>query len=62
MGMGINSGGDKNTPKPVVNVTPLVDVTLVVLIIFMIVTPMMVKTFWLNLPQDDEEAKKTTDE
>lgn len=55
MGMTTSSGGDKR-PQPVVNVTPLVDVALVVLIIFMVVTPMMLKTFWLNLPQKDESA------
>jgi biopolymer transport protein ExbD/biopolymer transport protein TolR len=53
MGMGVDTGKNKN-PTPVVNVTPLVDVALVVLIIFMVVTPMMTKTFWLNLPQKDE--------
>jgi biopolymer transport protein ExbD len=44
-------------PQPVVNVTPLVDVALVVLIIFMVVTPMMVKTFWLNLPPNDAKTE-----
>jgi len=44
--------------KPVINITPLVDVVLVVLIIFMIVTPMVTKTFWLNLPpKDDTKAE-----
>lgn len=50
MGMSTGSGADKS-PHPQVNVTPLVDVALVVLIIFMVVTPMMTKTFWLNLPK-----------
>ncbi len=55
MGMAVG-GGDARRPGPVMNVTPLVDITLVVLIIFMIVTPMMTKTFWLNIPkQDDQE-------
>lgn len=57
MGMSSSSGGTKGVPKPDVNVTPLVDVGLVVLIIFMVVTPMMTKTFWLNLPEkEDKEA------
>ncbi len=56
MGMSAGSGSGKN-PQPQVNVTPLVDVALVVLIIFMVVTPMMAKTFWLNLPKkSDAEA------
>lgn len=41
------------------NVTPLVDVALVVLIIFMVVTPMLTKTFWLNLPNKEEQKDKT---
>jgi biopolymer transport protein TolR len=54
--MAISLGGSgsrkKSTDsnKPNINITPLVDVVLVVLIIFMIVTPMVTKTFWLNLP------------
>jgi len=52
MGMSLGGGGKrkKSTALPAINITPLVDVVLVVLIIFMIVTPMVTKTFWLNLP------------
>ena len=54
MGMAMGGGGGgrkkKTTALPAINITPLVDVVLVVLIIFMIVTPMATKTFWLNLP------------
>ncbi len=53
MGMNLGGGGGrkkKSTALPAINITPLVDVVLVVLIIFMIVTPMVTKTFWLNLP------------
>jgi biopolymer transport protein TolR len=56
MAMGIQSGGKQKTSQPVVNVTPLVDVALVVLIIFMVVTPLMTKTFWLNTPQEEKDA------
>jgi biopolymer transport protein TolR len=49
-------GSDARRPAPVMNVTPLVDITLVVLIIFMIVTPMMTKTFWLNIPKEDDQS------
>jgi biopolymer transport protein TolR len=48
-GMG-GGGKKKDSSTPTINITPLVDVVLVVLIIFMIVTPMVTKTFWLNLP------------
>ncbi|HKO53389.1 MAG TPA: biopolymer transporter ExbD [Polyangiaceae bacterium] len=56
--MGMSIGGSskkKSTSTPSINITPLVDVVLVVLIIFMIVTPMMTKTFWLNLPPRNED-------
>lgn len=60
MGMNIGGHGKKGQPTPDVNVTPLVDVTLVVLIIFMVMTPMMTKTFWLNIPDkpDPQQAEK----
>ncbi len=54
MGMNLSSGGQKHA-TPAMNVTPLVDVVLVLLIIFMVVTPMLTKTFWLNLPKKDAE-------
>ena len=53
--MGMSAGSDSDKPYPQVNVTPLVDVTLVVLIIFMVVTPMMMKTFWVNVPNKPDE-------
>jgi len=58
MAVDLSTGKSKKTrATPSINVTPLVDVVLVVLIIFMIVTPMMIKTFWLNLPkQETSEA------
>lgn len=58
MGMSIG-GGDPKRPAPAMNVTPLVDVTLVVLIIFMVITPLTTKTFWLNLPKPDEDEQVT---
>ena len=63
MGMNVR-GGDGKRPSPNVNVTPLVDVALVVLIIFMVVTPLMTKTFWLNIPPkpDEKAAKKDKDD
>jgi biopolymer transport protein ExbD len=40
-----------------INVTPLVDVCLVLLIIFMVVTPMLQKGVPINLPVTDEPEK-----
>jgi biopolymer transport protein TolR len=58
MGMAISSGLTKKPQvTPSMNVTPLVDVVLVLLIIFMVVTPLLSKQFWLNLPKKEEDAK-----
>lgn len=54
---GMGGGKKKDSSTPNINITPLVDVVLVVLIIFMIVTPMVTKTFWLNLPPKDKNAE-----
>lgn len=51
-------------PRPVMNVTPLVDVVLVLLIIFMVIVPMMDGGATVELPglvHVDEEAKSKTD-
>ena len=60
MGVSLDAGGKrgkKQRPVPVMNVTPLVDIALVVLIIFMVIVPMMEKSFWLNLPKKEQENK-----
>jgi len=41
--------------QPVMNVTPLVDVVLVLLIIFMVITPLLSKQFWLHMPSKPED-------
>ncbi|WP_437661499.1 ExbD/TolR family protein [Sorangium sp. So ce1182] len=50
-------GGRKGGVAPSMNVTPLVDVVLVLLIIFMVVTPLLAKQLWLNLPKKDDPAR-----
>ena len=40
---------------PQMNVTPLVDVVLVLLIIFMVITPLLTKTFWIHTPIQEQE-------
>jgi biopolymer transport protein ExbD/biopolymer transport protein TolR len=47
--------GAAKGPQPVMNVTPLVDVVLVLLIIFMVITPLLSKTFWLHTPKQEKE-------
>ncbi len=48
------SGKGKRGKKPEMNVTPLVDVVLVLLIIFMVMTPMMLKHFSVTLPPESD--------
>lgn len=63
MGMSAPSSGDsKKRPAPSINITPLVDVVLVVLIIFMIVTTMMTRTFALNLPKSEKKDEPAADD
>lgn len=54
--MGMNVGGNKGGPMGDINVTPLVDVVLVLLIIFMVVTQMLSSGVEVKLPQ----ARTTT--
>lgn len=53
--MGMSVGDKKGGPMGDINVTPLVDVVLVLLIIFMVVTPMLSSGVDVKLP----DAKKT---
>ncbi|HYO59240.1 biopolymer transporter ExbD [Archangium sp.] len=59
--MGMSVGGPQGGPKSDINVTPLVDVVLVLLIIFMVVTPMLQRGKSVTLPkaakvEDPEKA------
>jgi len=51
-------GGDPNEVKGDINVTPLVDVCLVLLIIFMVVTPMLQSGVDVMLPHGAHSEKK----
>ncbi|XXQ67351.1 ExbD/TolR family protein [Neisseriaceae bacterium B1] len=46
----MNDGGDNDTPMSDINVTPLVDVMLVLLIVFMITMPVLTHSVEINLP------------
>ena len=48
--------GKKKHATPDMNVTPLVDVVLVLLIIFMVITPLLAKQFWVHVPRTPDEA------
>lgn len=59
MGMNLNAPGGKDEVRPGMNVTPLVDVVLVLLIIFMVIAPLLAKQFWVHLPPQTKEEAKT---
>jgi biopolymer transport protein TolR len=56
--MGMGGGGGRHTLQSDINVTPLVDVCLVLLIIFMVVTPMLQKGIPIQLPVTENPDKK----
>lgn len=43
-----------------INITPLLDLVFVLLIIFLITTPLLEQSIRLNLPSDSNDAKKLT--
>jgi biopolymer transport protein ExbD len=50
----------QSAPNSEINITPLVDVVLVLLIIFMVVTPLLEKDIEVRVPQS-EQVEDTTD-
>lgn len=59
--MGLSRKGG-NRPKPAMNVTPLVDVVLVLLIIFMVVLPAMEEGISIDIPSIDHSDETTSDD
>ena len=47
-----------NNTKPNINVTPLIDVLLVLLIIFMVVSPLKPANFKTKIPQENENSAR----
>ena len=62
MAMGVSQDEDEDTPMSDINVTPLVDVMLVLLIIFLIAVPVVLQTVPVSLPQVRYEATTTKPE
>ena len=54
--MGMQAGGGSSGLQSEINVTPMVDVMLVLLIIFMVVTPLLQKDVSVMLPRDVNNA------
>ena len=55
--MSMSSGGNAGGPMSDINVTPLVDVMLVLLIIFMITAPLMSHSVTIDLPTANPKTK-----
>ena len=49
--MGMDVGGSKKGAKADINITPLIDVVLVLLIIFMVVVPLLLKGYDVDMPR-----------
>jgi biopolymer transport protein ExbD len=60
--MGVSQDSDEDVPMSDINVTPLVDVMLVLLIIFLIAVPVVLQTVPVELPQVRYEATTTKPE
>ncbi|PSJ79357.1 ExbD/TolR family protein [Neisseria iguanae] len=58
MAFGSMNSGDDDAPMSDINVTPLVDVMLVLLIVFMITMPVLTHSIPLELPTASEQAAK----
>lgn len=54
--MGMSSGGGDGA-KPSINVTPLIDVLLVLLIIFMVITPLKPSRFEAKVPAEPKDQQ-----
>ncbi len=62
MAMQVGESGDEDAPMSDINTTPLVDVMLVLLIIFLIAVPVVLQTVPVNLPKVDFEPTQTRPE
>jgi biopolymer transport protein TolR len=60
--MGFSSGSGRGGPLSEINVTPLVDVMLVLLIIFMVAAPMMTTGVSVDLPNADAPRMEIDEE
>jgi biopolymer transport protein ExbD len=59
--MAMGGGSARGKVKADINVTPLVDVCLVLLIIFMVITPMLQRGKEVTLPKSKDTEKKGAD-
>ena len=62
MTFSLGSGGDDDHPVAEINITPMVDIMLVLLIIFMVTAPLMKQGVDVNLPEAASTPVSTEDE
>src|SRR5262245_40104760 len=55
--MQFNRGDSETSLQSEINITPLVDVVLVLLIIFMVVVPLLIQGYDVNIPRASSEVK-----
>ncbi len=56
--MGMSTGGGSGGATPQINVTPLIDVLLVLLIIFMVITPLKPSRFEAKVPAEPKDEQQ----
>ncbi len=60
--MGISAGGGHGGPKSDINITPLVDVVLVMLVIFLLAMPIQIRKIEIQVPQElDQQTISISD-
>ena len=62
MSISIGQGGDEDEVVSAINTTPLVDVMLVLLIIFLITIPVVTHTIPVDLPKETNQPRQTKPE
>ena len=62
MAMNVGSAGDEDETISTINTTPLVDVMLVLLIIFLITIPVVTTSIPVQLPKETNEVRETKPE
>ena len=62
MGMTVSSSSDEDEVVSAINTTPLVDVMLVLLIIFLITVPVVTQSITLDLPKEKNQVTQTKPE
>ena len=60
--VGAPASGKKGLSRPEMNVTPLVDVVLVLLIVFMVLTAAMNDMFWVHVPDKEQKQEETPED